>query len=115
MATNVSPPNNANHNARRHAAIFGSVIAAVALSLGVLGLAHAQQVHRNGFETRTPAWLRGPADMAFKEIIHDVTDQTAHSGQFSEHIQINAEQGNYVYYLYPTAHAPLGEELAVRV
>jgi hypothetical protein len=87
----------------------------VALSLGVLELAQAQQVHRNGFETRNPAWLRGPADMAFKEIVHDVTDQTAHSGQFSEHIQINAEQGNYVYYVYPTAHAPLGEELAARV
>lgn len=115
MATNPSIPDNGIRTRRRLSAVFGSVVAALTLAFGLLGLAQAQQVHRNGFETRTPAWLRGPADMAFKEIIHDVTDQTAHSGQLCEHIQINAEQGSYIHYFYPTAHAPLGEELAVRV
>jgi len=88
---------------------------AVALFLVMLGMARAQQVHRNGFEGRTASWGKGPSDAGFKETVHDVTDQTAHTGQLSEHILLTAEQGSYIHYIYPTARAPIGEELAVRL
>lgn len=88
---------------------------AVALFLVMLGMARAQQVHRNGFEGRTASWGKGPSDAGFKETAHDVTDQTAHTGQLSEHIALTAEQGSYIHYIYPTARAPIGEELAVRL
>ena len=90
-------------------------VTAVALPVALLGFAQGQQVHRNGFEARTPAWGRGPADAAFKEAVHEVTDQTAHTGQLSEHIQLTAEQGSQINYHYPTAKAPLADELTIRV
>lgn len=93
-------------------ALSGAVLAA---SLLLLGFAHGQSVHRNGFESRTPVWTRGPADAKFSETIHDVTDQTAHTGQLSEHILLTAEIGSFIYYQYPTARAPLAEEMSARV
>src|SRR5262249_17315837 len=71
----------------------------------------SQQVHRNGFENRVPVWLKGPADAPFKETVHEVTDKTAHTGEFSEHIQLMAEVGTYIQYEYSTGRAPLSEEL----
>jgi hypothetical protein len=93
-------------------ALSGAVLAA---SLVLLGFAHGQTVHRNGFESRTPVWTRGPADAKFSETVHDVTDQTAHTGQLSEHILLTAEIGSFINYQYPTARAPLAEELSARV
>src|SRR5262249_8851479 len=98
----------------RYLPILGACALAVSLAVCVYDSAWGQQVHRNGFETKEPAWIKGPADVPFKEAVHDTTDQTAHSGQLSEHIQLTAEVGNYIHYHYPTAQAPLGEELAVR-
>ena len=44
-----------------------------------------------------------------------MSDQVAHEGQRSEYIQINAQQGSHVHYYYPTAHAPLSEDLTAGV
>jgi hypothetical protein len=100
---------------KRYIAISALSAIVLAVLLSMLGSAQGQHVHRNGFEVRNPAWLRGPADAAFKEAVHDITDQTAHTGQLSEHIQLTTEQGSFIHYHYPTAKAPLGEELAVRL
>lgn len=97
----------------RHARATG-VLAAIALggALAFLSLAHGQQVHRNGFEGRETSWIKGAADAPYRETAHELTEVTAKSGQYSEHIQLTAEQGHYIHYLYPTAKAPLGQELS---
>ncbi len=92
---------------RRHILLAGAAV------LGAFALVRAEQVHRNGFETRETAWVRGAADAAFRETVHDVTDATAHSGQYSEHIRLQAEPGTFIYYTYSTARAPVGDELAL--
>jgi hypothetical protein len=74
-----------------------------------------QQVHRNGFEGRNPAWTRASADAPFDETVHQITDQGAHDGQRAEYLQIKAGQGSYIYYQYPTGRAPVSEELSAGV
>src|SRR5262245_30813389 len=69
-----------------------ALVVLAAIGLGPLFIAltpvAGQQIHRNGFETRAPAWVKGPADAPFKETSHDVTDQSSpHTGQLCEHIQ----------------------------
>jgi hypothetical protein len=91
------------------------VVGLVVICSAVLGLAHGQQIHRNRFETQEPAWVRGTADVAFRELAHGITDSFAHSGQFSEHLQLTSEQGTQILYYYPTSRAPVNEELAARV
>jgi hypothetical protein len=83
------------------------------LATALLATARAQQIHRNQFETRETAWLTGNADAPFRELVHEITDATAHTGQFSEHLQINSESGNHIYYVYPTSPAPISDELSV--
>jgi hypothetical protein len=80
-----------------------------------MGWAQAQQIHRNGFEGREPVWIKGPADSNFQETLHETTDLTARTGQRCEHLQLNADPGSFIYYLYPTQRAPLSEDLSVRV
>jgi hypothetical protein len=80
-------------------------------SLILAGSAAGQQVHRNGFEGRDPVWVKGNADVAFHETRHVIADTAAHGGQRSEYLQITAEQGNFVYYHYPTGHALVTDEL----
>src|SRR5438876_664066 len=91
------------------------LVLTVAVVVSFLGWAQAQHIHRNGFEGREPVWIKGSADANFQEILHDITDLTARTGQRSEHLQINAEQGSFIYYLYPTQGALLTEDLSARV
>ncbi|TMQ33126.1 MAG: hypothetical protein E6K70_14830 [Planctomycetota bacterium] len=95
----------------RYGRVAGVVLATAAAS--VLGLATAQQIHRNGFETRETGWLKGAADAPFQELVHEVTDATARTGQYCEHIRVHAEAGSYVYYYYPTSKAPVSDELSI--
>src|SRR5438132_13689199 len=99
----------------RQARITGAFLLSTAAAGIFLGLVQAQQIHRNGFETRQIAWIKGAADAPFREIVHDITDALARTGQYSEHVQINAEQGTNIYYYYPTAKAPLGDELSMNL
>lgn len=89
------------------AGLTGLILTAVAVP--------AQQIHRNGFETRTPVWVKQNADAKFREQVHATTDTTAHTGQLCEHIQVQAEQGTFIHYAYPACKAPLGEELSASV
>jgi hypothetical protein len=101
---------------RKHRGVVTAVLAAAGGAvLAFLGAARAEQMVRNGFETRDTAWVKGAADAAFRETAHEVTDQTAHTGQFSEHWQLTAEQGSFIYYFYPVGRAPVAEELSASV
>jgi hypothetical protein len=80
-----------------------------------LNVAQAQQIHRNGFEGRETFWVKGAADATFHEVTHEITDATARKGEHSEHIQFSAEQGNFIYYYYPTDKAPLIDDLSASV
>src|SRR5439155_9002399 len=88
---------------------------AVAAGVSFFGWAQGQQIHRNRFEGREPVWIKGSADANFHEILHETTDLTARTGQRCEHIKIDADQGSFIYYLYPTQRAPLTEDLSARV
>jgi hypothetical protein len=72
-------------------------------------------MHRNPFESNRTSWIKGSADVAYEETAHAMTDQVAHEGQRSEYIQVNAQQGSHIYYYYPTANAPIAEELTASV
>jgi hypothetical protein len=100
---------------RDHRSLLVLGIGVLGVSLAGLSMLQGQQIHRNGFESRTPGWIKGPADAPYKETLHEITDQTAHTGQLSEHLQLTAEQGSFIHYQYPTAKAPLTDELAARV
>ena len=92
-----------------------AAIGTAALAGAFLALASGQQVHRNGFEAHDTAWVRGPADASFRETAHRLTEDTSHSGQRCEHLQLQAETGTYAYYVYDVGRAPLGEELTASV
>jgi hypothetical protein len=95
---------------RQRVAAGAALATAAGVALAVLGLAHGQQVHRNGFEARDTSWLKGKADAAFQETAHDISEETAHTGQFSEHIRLTAEPGSFIHYYYPTGRAPVSDE-----
>jgi hypothetical protein len=97
----------------KHARAVGVVLATAAAALVFWSWAQGQQIHRDGFEARETAWIKGTADAPFRELVHEITDTTSHDGQRSERLQITSEQGNYIYYVYPTKRAPLTEELNV--
>jgi hypothetical protein len=98
----------------RHAQA-ATVLALAALAGVFPGPARGQQIHRNTFEGRDPAWVKGTADAKFSELLHEITDTRSHSLQSCEHLQITSEQGNYVYYYYPTSNAPITDELSASV
>ncbi|MGE3805053.1 MAG: hypothetical protein AB7K24_10315 [Gemmataceae bacterium] len=95
-----------------------NILTVLAASLGPLCLfpGHlSAQVHRNSFETRELRWSKGDADASYQETVHDITDRAAHTGQFSEHIQITADNGSYIHYLYPSDRAAICDELNASV
>jgi hypothetical protein len=89
--------------------------AAVLAGLTLLGLAGGQQIRHDPFEGRDPAWVKGPADAAYREVAHQMTEEMAHRGQRCEMIQLEAEHGTYIHYFYDTGRAPLSEELSAGV
>src|SRR5438552_622962 len=97
----------------RHARVAAAMLMTGALATAFLDLARGQQIHRNGFEAREAVWVKGTAGAAFRELVHEITDATAHTGQSSEHLQISSEQGSYIYYYYPTNRAPITEDLSI--
>jgi hypothetical protein len=92
---------------------IAAVLLASASAVAILDLALGQQIHRNGFEVREPSWMKGTADATFRELAHEITDSSAHTGQYSEHLQISTQQGNYIYYYYPTNRAPITDDLSI--
>ena len=86
---------------------------AVVLLLGVAR--RGQQTLQQGFEGRDPLWVKGAADAAFQETAHRITDEFARGGRRSEYIELDADQGSYIYYTYDIGKAPIGDELNVSV
>lgn len=87
-----------------------SVLAA-SLSLSLASEPGLQQ----SFESRSTLFQAGAADAPFQELQHDLSAATAHTGQKSEHIRIQAEQGTYVYYAYPVGRAMLFDDFKAKV
>ncbi len=94
----------------------GSLVAGgLALALVGLGRGQQQSMLQYGFEGRDPVWVPGPADAAYKETAHALTDEYAHSGQRSEHLQLQAEAGHFIHYTYELGKAPVSDDLNVSV
>ncbi|HZY89290.1 MAG TPA: hypothetical protein VFE78_30995, partial [Gemmataceae bacterium] len=92
----------------------GAVLAGgLALALVGLGRGQQQQMLQYGFEAREPSWVQGPADAAYKETAHALTDEYAHSGQRSEHVQFQAEAGHFIHYTFDLGKAPVSDDLNV--
>jgi hypothetical protein len=106
------------HNRLR---LFGAVVLAAAVAAAVavnVRSQQGQQTFQHGFESHDPKatlWLPGSFDAKYREISHELTEETAHSGQKSEVIQLQAEKGTFIYYTYPIGKAPLIDELNVSV
>src|SRR5262245_49959617 len=86
------------------------------LSLAVLLLplwlrAQDTEFLQQGFEGREPVWARGAADASPRETAHVLTEETARGGHRSEYIEVQAQQGSYIYYTFPVGRAPVAEEL----
>jgi hypothetical protein len=75
------------------------------------GGASGQQIFQYGFEARGPVWKPGSTDTTSKVLKHELTDETAHMGQRSEHIQLQVEKGSYIHYTFDLPQAPITEEL----
>lgn len=101
-------------NIKRRATVL-LVTALASIALASLGSARGQQVHRNGFETRELGWKQAAADAPFRVLVHEITEETAHSGQRSEHIRLQTESGSKIEYHYPVGKAPLVDELSASV
>src|SRR6266545_1084084 len=109
------PENRESHPAGAPVPLAALCFLAAGLALVNLGPAFGQQVHRDSFESREPRWVKGNGDTPFRETAHDLTDQTAHSGQHAERLLLTAEQGTFIHYAYPIGRAPVGEDLSASV
>ncbi|MFO0808043.1 MAG: hypothetical protein U0746_05430 [Gemmataceae bacterium] len=94
----------------------------LAMLAAVVGLAFGQPtaIHREGFEGRDPLWVRGPANVAFQEESHILTDKFKHGDATSELIQIQADAAGkelnpFVHYTLPVPNAPVSDDLRVRL
>src|SRR5262245_11277991 len=81
------------------------------LSLPLLLRAQEMSFLQQGFEGREPLWTPGAADVTYKETVHQLTEETAHEGHRSESIEVQAQQGSYIYYTYPIGRAPISEDM----
>jgi hypothetical protein len=75
---------------------------------------HGQQILQYGFEARGPVWKPGSTDSPSTRVLkHELTDEHAHGGQRSEHIQLQVGKGSYIHYTYNLPRAPVTDELKV--
>lgn len=100
--------------------LVGSCMVATLATLVAVSSSPGQQFVQYGFESRDPLWGRpgtGDADAPFKELAHKLTDENAHSGQRSEMIQVDVDEGkgSFIYYTYSPGKAPIGEDLSISV
>jgi hypothetical protein len=95
--------------------VVAALLTALVLPVITPYMAEAQQIHRDGFESSETAWTKGTADANYREIVHEITEATARTGQRSEHLQITCDSGKFIYYFYPTGKAPLNDDLSVNL
>src|SRR5262249_38521116 len=116
VRTSLTPFAKERDSMKKHAyslvfALAVTLLAVVAVS--VQSQEGQTQTLEHAFEPGNPIWLPGPFNAAYKEIKHTLTDETAHSGQKSELIQLTAEQGSFIYYTFPIGKALVTEELNI--
>jgi hypothetical protein len=98
-----------------------AVPALLALALVNLGQANPQQLFQYGFEGRDTLWVQGPNDASARELAHRLTDnrqndpklEHAHTGERSEFIDVEAQQGSFIHYTFTFGRAPVSEDLSV--
>jgi hypothetical protein len=64
------------------------------------------------FEGRETSWIPGAADAPYKETAHRLTEETAHGGQRSELIELEAQQGSFIHYAFPVGRGPVTEDFS---
>jgi hypothetical protein len=102
----------------RRSALGVAGLAAAALGVTVaLFPAHAQQqIHRHSFAGRTPAFLRGDANVRVEEQQHDISTQAFKSQPSSEHVKLTCDAGTgdaaFIHYYYETPPAPVSDTLS---
>src|SRR6476661_5800374 len=87
---------------RAKTARVGVLLGLIAGALLLCELATGQQIHRNGFETLKIGWAKAGFDAPYDEKAHDISDQVAHDGRHSEHLQLDVKAGTFIHYSYPT-------------
>ncbi|MCS7016104.1 MAG: hypothetical protein NZM42_08325 [Gemmatales bacterium] len=91
-----------------------TILTALALVVGLFAQS-TLEVHRDGFEGATVAWQKGLANATHRELAHERSTQTAHSGRQSEHIRLHADKGTFIHYYYDVGKAALLQELTLSV
>ncbi len=79
-----------------------------------------QTIHRDGFAGRAPVWLRGEDNVRSEEVTHELSQQHIHSIPSAERIQLkyaknSGENESFAYYYYPSAPAPISEDLVAKL
>src|SRR5262249_33574376 len=85
------------------------------LSLPLLLRAQEMSFVQQGFEGRAPLWLPAASHASYRQPAHRLTEEFAHGGHRSEYIELQAQQGSYVYYTYPVGRAPVSEDMLAAV
>lgn len=98
---------------KRWAAMVVLLLAALVVAVVSPPWATADHILQYGFESREPVWQRGNADAPFKETAHRLTEEKAHTGMRSELIELEAQQGTFIYYTYDLGRAPITDELGI--
>jgi hypothetical protein len=95
-----------------------AVLAGLVLALILAGPAPGQQFLHYGFEGRDPVWVVAKNDTTgLHEITHALVgieqgiDGSVHSGQRSEFLHFQVEQGSVLHYTCAIGRAPVEEEL----
>jgi hypothetical protein len=94
-----------------HGLLAGLVVAGAGLLLLAPAVLRGQPIFEYGFEARDPVWKAGGTDADPRELVHELTTETAHNGQRSEHIRIQVSKGTFVHYVYDLPKAPITDEL----
>jgi hypothetical protein len=107
-----------NRHGQRKPRYLGWFVGAAAMaSLLLLALAgNGQQFLQQGFEGKEPVWIAGTADAKYQELVHKIIDDpAAHGGQRTEYIQLQAEQGSFIFYTFDVGRAAVTDDLNVSV
>ena len=73
----------------------------------------AQQVLQFGFEGKETFFRQGKSDASIALIKHQLTDESAHTGQKSELIQFTAGNGQFANFFYDFGQAQVTDELNI--
>src|SRR5687768_13184428 len=85
------------------------------LVLPLLCLAQEGKFVQHPFEGRELAWQPGAADAVYKQTAHKLSEETTHGGHRSELIELEAQQGNHIHYVFPVGRAIIDEDFTANV